>query len=90
MRKENKIWRCETCAEYIKEEDILTAVSPFDPDSTITGCPNCKSATGDGDGWQEICEIEGCNKPATCGTPVPNEPYLRSCFNHYKEVGGEI
>ena len=83
---ENKIWRCETCLKYVKAKDMLTAPSPFDPDATLTGCPHCKATTGDSDGWEEKCEKEDCNSPATCGTPIKGGGYLRCCGKHYRET----
>lgn len=84
-RKEFKLYRCEECNKYVNEHEMLVAKSPFDEYSIITGCPHCKVAVGDG-GWLEICEVEGCNKQATCGIPVPNEDYLRCCGNHMREA----
>lgn len=84
----NKIFRCDLCNKDSYQKDILRAVSPFDPDDEITGCPHCKAAVGDGE-WIEICDIEGCGKPATCGTPLKGGGYLRGCFKHYQEANGD-
>ena len=82
---EDKLWKCEVCARVVKSKDMLRAPSPFDVADELVGCPHCLTATGDGS-WQELCEREGCGKPATCGTPLPDGGYLRCCFKHYQEV----
>ena len=80
-----KIFRCENCNTDVMSKDILRAPSPFDKDDTITGCPYCRITMGDGE-WIEICEVEGCKKQATCGKPLKNGGYLRSCFKHHEEA----
>jgi hypothetical protein len=81
----NKIFRCDVCDEDVKQKDILRAPNPFDADDIVSGCPHCKSVYGEGS-FTEICEVEGCGKPATCGKPLRNGGYLRGCFKHYEEA----
>jgi hypothetical protein len=81
----DKIYICDCCNKQVKNKDILSAPSPFDPEDTITGCPHCKIATGEG-GWTEKCEREGCKKTATCGVPMPDGGYLRCCGDHYRAL----
>lgn len=80
-----KVFVCDVCFEEVMQKDILSAPSPFDPEETLNGCPYCKATTGEG-GWSEQCEVEGCKRGATCGTPLKTGGYLRCCWIHFREV----
>ena len=74
---------CSECDWRGFAEDMLEAENPFEPDQMITGCPTCMSI----DKEVRICDIKGCNREATCGTPVPDDrEYVTSCGQHYQEL----
>lgn len=80
-----KVFVCGVCDMEVMQKDMLHAPSPFDPEETLIGCPHCKVCSGEGS-WDEQCEVEGCGRGATCGTPLKGGGYLRCCGIHYREV----
>lgn len=77
----DKKWRCEYCGTITLQDDLLEAPSPFDPQDTLWGCPNCKSA----EGFDEICDEPGCKNETCCGVPT-EKGYRRVCHEHYAAV----
>ena len=75
------LWRCEECREVMDENDFLKAKNPFDKTEEIYGCPNCKTI----DSFVQICDVEGCNIEATCGTPT-KDGYRRTCGFHQPDA----
>ena len=75
--KKVEIWRCVNCLGCFWEGDLLTARSPFDPDETLTGCPNCKTV----DDFERVCDEPGCARTASNGFPVDGG-YRHTCFEH--------
>jgi len=53
-------WLCQDCGTVTADQDLLRAPSPFDPETEMTGCPECKSH----DALVAACEV--CGKRA-CG-----------------------
>ena len=76
-------WQCDSCNAVSLEAELLRAPSPFDPDDELVGCPTCKSC----EGFTELCEIDGCEMPATCGGPVGGI-YRRTCGPHAEWIRG--
>jgi hypothetical protein len=70
-------WRCGNCEAIIDEEALLRAPSPFDPDETLRGCPECLCA----EDFTPICDKDGCDAEVSCGTPTPTG-YRRTCHEH--------
>jgi hypothetical protein len=63
--------------------DLLRAPDPFNEGEELVACPNCRS----GDELTRACDIDGCWKEATCGTPVKDaRRYVQVCGDHYREV----
>jgi hypothetical protein len=61
-------------------KDMLQGVSPFDPEESIVGCPNCKAINT----LVSACYVDGCWKEVSCGYPTP-DGYRNSCGDHYRE-----
>jgi hypothetical protein len=53
-------WLCQDCGTVTADADLLRAPSPFDPETELSGCPECKSH----DAFVAACEV--CGKRA-CG-----------------------
>lgn len=79
----SKRWRCTDCGEVRREDALLKAPSPFDPDETLVGCPGCKSI----DHFAVMCEVVGCKNDGRCGTPESFISGDTSC--RYVQVCGE-
>lgn len=73
-------WRCDECGWEGKSDDLLRATNPFDVGDTITGCQKCKTIGA----FTEMCDENGCSKPAGCGWPS-SEGYRRTCFEHWRK-----
>ncbi len=52
MKPESQ-WRCKNCEKVFYINDLLKAASPFDPDETLVGCPQCKQCA---DGFDRLCD----------------------------------
>lgn len=86
-------FKCTVCDVISLEIDLLTAVSPFRDDDTITACPACRMV----DEFYAICDHDGCTDHATTGTPMKDgkptrsgdpecDDYLRLCSKHWSEL----
>jgi len=75
------LWRCTECGWVCETKELLTAPNPFDDNMTISGCPGCKEIGR----FENMCNVPGCDKPATCGTPT-KDGYKRLCGNHYSKL----
>lgn len=72
-------WRCTECNFIATRPEMLEACNPFDNETTILGCPKCKSVdsfAGD------LCDEPGCDNDAHCGWPSP-AGYRRTCSGHW-------
>lgn len=91
--KRQSKWRCECCDNIFFDNEYLTETSPFREDDILVACPKCRM----NDGFEELCDIDGCNNRATCGTPTKNgcfdseayskgmfesDDYIRTCYEH--------
>lgn len=74
----DKRWKCECCDEVSTCSELLTALSPFDPEDTLTGCPHCLAVNG----FDLLCATDGCMKLATCGGPSADGVYRQTCGDH--------
>jgi hypothetical protein len=70
---------CENCSWQGEVHELLTASNPFD-DSTIWGCPRCKSV----DCFVRACDALECWAQSECGTPTP-DGYRFTCSAHKPE-----
>jgi len=71
---------CDECGWAGKGSALLTAENPFVKNDVLSACPECKELD-----IRVCCEIEGCNKKATCGTPV-KDGYISTCGRHRPEA----
>lgn len=71
--------KCENrrCGWVGKATEALRAPSPFDPTDILNGCPRCKGV----DTLRTVCDENGCDRFATCGSPTP-DGYRQTCFEH--------
>jgi len=69
---------CASCNAKLLRAQLLEAPNPFDPDDTITGCPECKAVS---DTWL-ACDEPGCWVGASCGRPS-STGYRNVCGQHY-------
>jgi len=60
MSKQNK-WICDECGWMGVE--YLVAQSPFDPEATIMGCPECYGV----ECFTPVCAVDGCKNDAAFG-----------------------
>ncbi|WP_345985302.1 hypothetical protein WCX49_11915 [Sulfurimonas sp. HSL-1656] len=81
MERQNK-YKCEECGHICEPVDILEAKHPFIDDEKVMGCPECREI----DSLQKMCEVDGCNKVASCGTPASGG-YLICCGEHSEKYG---
>ena len=75
----NKRWRCRDCLKISWDEELLHAVSPFDDELELTGCPKCRECNN---GFDLLCEEPGCDEKVECGWVVDNQ-YHQTCYKHY-------
>lgn len=68
---------CEECRAVFHADEVLHAESPFDA-SQIYACPRCKEVNH----IIVACERDGCDKPATCGSPTKYGGYAHTCYEH--------
>lgn len=68
---------CGECKWLGLLSDVLRAPNPFDAADELLGCPECKAPNE----IMRRCDEDGCNRPASCGTPTPTG-YKQSCFEH--------
>lgn len=81
--------QCKLCGKNLHSNEMLSAPNPFDADDILKACPDCKQIT---DGFDHICDIDGCKNFAGCGFPVPKkykslfpQDYLYTCHKHWKQ-----
>lgn len=76
-------WLCQDCGTVTADADLLRAPSPFDPETEMTGCPECKSH----DALVAACDVCGMR---ACGGRNVDGVYLMLCGEHWKAaVAGE-
>ena len=68
---------CEECNWRGQQDQLLTAINPFDSDDDINGCPQCKSINT----ALFACEETDCWEPVTCGFPTA-VGYRQTCGRH--------
>lgn len=68
---------CRECDWVGNWTDLLSAPDPFNEGCLIYACPKCRAVERIG----PACEIDGCDKEATCGGPTPTG-YLTTCYEH--------
>ncbi len=73
-------WRCTHCEWVGPKSDALIAEHPFDPDPNayVNGCRECKSV----DHFVLVCDVDGCKRTVSCGTPTPDGGYRNTCGEH--------
>jgi hypothetical protein len=74
--KETK-FLCDICRMNLKQSALLVAKNPFENDSDVFGCPNCRSI----DNFTVACDEPDCWLPVTQGRPTSNG-YRRTCHKH--------
>lgn len=75
--KYKKKWLCEVCDSTLFDENLLRAPNPFDSESTIVGCPYCKTINE----MVRACDEPGCTQKASCGFPTAGG-YRCTCYEH--------
>jgi len=68
---------CDECGWCGDEDHVLLGRNPFDPDSEIDGCPQCKKI----DSVSRACDEPGCRRLVVCGTPTA-DGYRCTCGAH--------
>lgn len=72
---------CDNCGWRGTWATLLKAANPFDDETTIDGCPQCKAV----EQFTNACQNPACWNDATCGTPTPSG-YQFLCSKHYLET----
>jgi hypothetical protein len=72
-------WICEDCDTIFDWDAALCATDPFDSDSIVYGCPECKNTFGAL--CTSICDEPKCKKRVCCGTPT-STGYRKTCSDH--------
>lgn len=75
-------WRCLECDVVSAEDEVLTAVSPFDADDIIWGCPECKAVNR----FEMLCRRIDCSEEATVGRLCSDGAYRFTCAWHAERV----
>lgn len=70
--------RCPQCRAVFRGADVLTAPSPFDPDSELRACPQCRQCE---EPLRLLCDAPDCHREAGCGWPSP-KGYRWTCWQH--------
>lgn len=70
---------CKECGHHCKWGELLRAPNPFDPEESVTGCPNCFAV----DASITVCDVEGCFEVASCGWPSKSG-YRHTCGKHLR------
>jgi hypothetical protein len=78
---------CNSCTHHMTTEDMLSAPNPFEPKYLIYACPACKEI----EDVRGACDEPGRWEPDTCGTPLADGGYRRTCRKHMpgKELRNE-
>ena len=76
---EGRMWRCKACNTITPEHALLTAVSPFDAEQSLTACPKCKTCD---EGFDLLCDEPGCRLAVSCGWPTLDGAYRQTCGLH--------
>lgn len=71
-------WYCTECRTVSVKKQLLVAPNPFESDSSILGCPNCKSIGH----FALLCDVPECQQIVTCGWPSP-AGYRQTCCNSF-------
>ena len=71
-------WKCVICDHKFYSYQFLTATSPFDEEDMLYACPECRY-TREPIG---LCEENGCELTASCGTPFGDGDYKHHCPLH--------
>jgi threonine dehydrogenase-like Zn-dependent dehydrogenase len=87
--RKNQQWKCNTCGSVVADDSLLFAPSPFNPDNTLIGCPECLECD---EGFTMLCDEPGCLKPVSCGWHTGNDSDefgggRNTCGKHY---GGDF
>lgn len=69
---------CKECNHRGRNEEILEAPSPFDPEEVIYGCPRCKGV----DCMDVACDEAGCWRLVSWGQPTKDGGYRQTCHEH--------
>ena len=64
------------CGWVGNAEEALTAPDPFNPGETLLACPKCRDQS-----LLLACDEPGCNRRASCGTPIVTG-YRTTCGEH--------
>lgn len=80
MNKKYKT-ECRLCGWRGSSERLLRAKSPFDQDDELVGCPECKQCA---EGFDALCDIEGCNGFVAGGMPTKDGDYIFACYKHLR------
>lgn len=75
-------WKCSWVGNIT---EVLTAPNPFEPGEELYACPKCKSLN-----LERACDIEGCKKQASGGTPTSDGGYRFHCHDHHPKTGPRI
>lgn len=70
---------CDECSWKGDESQALRAISPFDPEHELIGCPECKQPSV----LVRACYKDGCWRPTTCGYPMEGG-YECACSEHHR------
>ena len=71
--------KCTNCLWKGDSTELMVAPNPFDDTDTLNACPRCKALEDEID---YCCEIPNCWAQSTCGTPLKNGKYIRTCGKH--------
>lgn len=78
-------WRCQACGHIMGRYEMLEAPNPFDHDYVIAGCPKCREVIDNAS--ERLCDVKGCKRTSSCGTPTSDGGYIRCCGTHFDQYG---
>lgn len=79
-------WKCRECGHICTDDEILKEHHPFKDGDLIWGCPSCLNA----ECLERACEVEGCERLASCGWPGEDGEYHHTCGEHDRSFQKDV
>lgn len=77
MGEKPRRWRCLECDWQGGNDDLLAAEHPFQHDTKIAGCPQCREVGC----FVALCDEPGCEQEVSCGWSS-GDSYRNTCGKH--------
>lgn len=78
--------RCDECGSEMLSDAVREAFidhpKPGHDRISLCQCPEC----GEVNCFTQLCDVERCSQPSTCGFPTLIGTYMRTCGKHWDEL----